>query len=64
VTVEERRFSAAYESGPLWGVIPKARVFASGPRDLPRNGLRYGRSLAPLKDGFARDDALRTAYAL
>ena len=29
------------------GVIPKARVFTSGPRDLPRNGGVHGKSLAP-----------------
>jgi len=39
------------------GVIPKARVLTSGPRDLPRNVRLPGDPSLRLKDSFARDDA-------
>src|SRR5579871_1152912 len=43
--------------GPkLMVVIPKARVFSSGPRDLPRQHLAGDPSLR-LKGGSARDDS-------
>ena len=42
------------------GVIPKARVFTSAPRDLPRVPVRRDPSLR-LKIGYARDDALKNA---
>ena len=42
------------------GVIPKGRAFTSGPRDLlARNYISPGDPSLRLKDGYARDDAIR-----
>ena len=44
-------------STTLGWVIPMARAFTSGPRDLPCNGFLQGDPSLRLKNGFARDDA-------
>ena len=44
------------EFQPYSCVIPKARVFSSGPRDLPRNCGLLGDPSLRLKNGYAQDD--------